>query len=647
MNVIEVKDVGKRFSLFATPGKYFLHTLSGGRIAAPKEFWALQEISFTVPLGETVGIIGQNGSGKSTLLSILAGVLKQTKGTYFIKGKIAALLELGAGFHTEFTGRENIYMYGNIMGIPTHEINRRLTSIIDFSELHAFIDQPLRTYSSGMIVRLAFSVAVHVDADILIVDEALAVGDALFQYRCFQKIKAMQKEGKTILYVGHDVSVVRSLCDGALLLDSGKIIKRGNAKEVVDYYQALIRERERLYRETHAQQQNRDHQIVPADELTIYEPNHTETNGIRFGPKDLEILHADILDEKFHSKKVFESGELTRLRVQVRCNKDIQEGLNIGFIIRNKYADVYGMNTFWLNKNLGHHSKGEIILIDFIQELNLGEGLYYVIVAPAVTLSEYDSTIFDWVNDAITFEVVSRQKFMGVINLHSTIELLSNQEINVGLTIPSEYRTNEIVSSFFKLYFENEARTWKNTVWQGIHCQKCPLDLWIYQEIVWELRPDIIIECGTADGGSTLFLASLCDLIGHGRVISIDITKNINRPTHPRITYLTGSSTVSTTISHVQSIISPTDSVLVILDSDHTADHVLQELRLYSKFVKPEGYMIVEDTCVNGNPILPDHGPGPLEALDQFLKENSDFVSDTTREKFYLTFNPRGYLRRI
>jgi ABC-type polysaccharide/polyol phosphate transport system ATPase subunit len=249
MNAIAVQNLGKKFKLFTSPGGRFLEYMSIGRVKRHEDFWALKDISFVIPRGTTLGILGQNGSGKSTLLSILAGVLYPSEGSFEINGKVSAILELGSGFHPEFSGKDNIYMYGSIMGLAKQEINNRIDEIIRFSELGDFIDQPLRTYSSGMIVRLAFSVAVNVDADILIVDEALAVGDAIFQHRCFRKIREMQTEGKTILYVGHDTEAVRNLCTHALLLDGGRIIERGDPNYVVNKYYALIADRERAYTE--------------------------------------------------------------------------------------------------------------------------------------------------------------------------------------------------------------------------------------------------------------------------------------------------------------------------------------------------------------------------------------------------------------
>jgi ABC-type polysaccharide/polyol phosphate transport system ATPase subunit len=247
VNAIAAHNLGKKFKLFTSPGGRFLEYISLGKTKRHGDFWALKDISFEIPSGTTLGILGQNGSGKSTLLSILAGILFPSEGSFEINGKISAILELGSGFHMEFSGKDNIYMYGSIMGLSKTEIDERFDEIVRFSELADFIDQPLRTYSSGMIIRLAFSVAVNVDADILIVDEALAVGDAIFQHRCFRKIREMQEAGKTILYVGHDTEAVRNLCTRAMLLDGGRIIEQGDPNSVVNKYYALISERERTY----------------------------------------------------------------------------------------------------------------------------------------------------------------------------------------------------------------------------------------------------------------------------------------------------------------------------------------------------------------------------------------------------------------
>lgn len=219
----------------------------------------------------------------------------------------------------------------------------------------------------------------------------------------------------------------------------------------------------------------------------------------------------------------------------------------------------------------------------------------------------------------------------------------------LGFTItrgrPSEA---EIVEQFHRLYYNAGAvtGTHKNTFWFGVKTLKCPLDLWIYQEILFDLKPDLILETGTCHGGSAFFLASICDLLGHGRVVTIDIDPKENRPTHKRVRYLHGSSIAQNTVSLVQQEVSGSQTVLAILDSNHTKAHVLEELKIYSRFVTPGSYLIVEDSNINGHPVVPEYGPGPMEAIEEFLATTQDFSIDKAKEKFYLTYNPRGYLRK-
>ena len=204
-----------------------------------------------------------------------------------------------------------------------------------------------------------------------------------------------------------------------------------------------------------------------------------------------------------------------------------------------------------------------------------------------------------------------------------------------------------IVDYFHKLYYNNSYQTWKNTNWLTNQLYKCPFDLWIYQEIIVSLKPDIIIECGTYKGGSALFLANICELINYGRIITIDIEEFEGRPKHQRITFLKGSSTSKEIENQVSEKINKDDKVIVILDSDHSKEHVLNELRIYSKMVTKDYYLIVEDSNVNGHPVLENYGPGPMEAIEDFLHENKNFIIDKTKEKLYMTSNPNGYLKRI
>ena len=205
---------------------------------------------------------------------------------------------------------------------------------------------------------------------------------------------------------------------------------------------------------------------------------------------------------------------------------------------------------------------------------------------------------------------------------------------------------SRITDDFHRLYYEARERTWFQTSWLGTRAQKCPLDLWVYQEIIYERRPDTIVETGTAWGGSAFFLASMCDLVGNGRVITIDIGAAEERPQHERVSYLRGSSIDPEIAQQVRAAIRDDDRVMVILDSDHSRDHVLEELKTYAPLVTPGDYCIVEDTNVNGNPILPEFGPGPAEAVAAFLRETNDYEVDRSKEKFFMTFNPRGYWRK-
>jgi cephalosporin hydroxylase len=212
--------------------------------------------------------------------------------------------------------------------------------------------------------------------------------------------------------------------------------------------------------------------------------------------------------------------------------------------------------------------------------------------------------------------------------------------------IVSNLLERNFVSGFHRLFYYSH-RTWRHTFWLGAQVLKCPFDLWIYQEILFELRPDMIIESGTGLGASALFLASICDLVGNGKVITIDVASREGRPAHERITYLVGSSTSEHTAEQVRKLVEDKGRVLVILDSDHEKEHVLQELRIYGEFVSKGSYIIVEDTNINGHPVDPTFGPGPREAVQQFLKENGNFEVDKTREKYYLSFNVGGYLKRM
>jgi cephalosporin hydroxylase len=216
----------------------------------------------------------------------------------------------------------------------------------------------------------------------------------------------------------------------------------------------------------------------------------------------------------------------------------------------------------------------------------------------------------------------------------------------MNLSNPGSALSKWIINAFHKLYYHNNSQTWDNTYWMGTKILKCPLDMWIYQEIFHELKPDLIIECGTNRGGSASFMAALLDIIGNGRILTIDIEAYDNRPQHPRVEYLLGSTVDDVVVKKVRESIKPGEKVLVILDSDHSDRHVYQEMNIYHELVSRGSYMIVEDSNVHGHPVHKHHGPGPFESIERFLKHNNEFVIDRSREKFMMTFNPTGYLKK-
>src|ERR1044071_9064046 len=247
VSALGVENVSKQYRIYDRPADRLKESLTRGRLRRHREFWALRDVSFEIEAGTTVGIIGQNGCGKSTLLQIIAGTLTPTHGTVKYEGRISALLELGAGFDAEFTGVENVYMSASLMGLSRRETARIFPNIERFAEIGQLIYQPVKTYSSGMYIRLAFAIAASVEPDILIIDEALAVGDAVFQHRCLRRIKELHDRGTTVLFVSHDAAAIRALCSRAILMNQGRIVSQGEPADVLNQYQEIVMERERAY----------------------------------------------------------------------------------------------------------------------------------------------------------------------------------------------------------------------------------------------------------------------------------------------------------------------------------------------------------------------------------------------------------------
>jgi lipopolysaccharide transport system ATP-binding protein len=413
-----------------------------------REFWALKDVSFDVKKGESVGIIGRNGSGKSTLLQIITGTLAPTSGSVTTHGRIAALLELGSGFNPDFTGRENVYLNGALLGFSTAQINEKFDAIAAFADIGEHLDQPVKTYSSGMLVRLAFAVQVQVEPEILIVDEALAVGDALFQKRCFQRIEKLVSDGTTLLFVSHDQESVRTLTNRALLLKKGRPIQWGLSSEVVLSYRKLLHDEEAEYFAglTKNLVERAAQSLLPSDSPSAQPdaPNAVPANaapgmGTRsdrhsFGDGEVKIFKVETLDSDDQPCSLFYPGEKLRIRVTCESFASIDK-LNVGIRLRNKEGvKIYSWGT--LNQDMTNRARNMDTPIFWAQRFDagdqfkvvldcdcaLGENLYEVqaAVSHEETMNYLSQRMLHWVDEAAFFQVsIKRDEYFfgGVMDL--------------------------------------------------------------------------------------------------------------------------------------------------------------------------------------------------------------------------------------
>jgi lipopolysaccharide transport system ATP-binding protein len=393
--LVLVQNVSKLYRLYRRPGDR-LREMVPGVGGLHTDFWALKDISFEVGKGETLSLVGPNGCGKSTLLQIVSGILQPTTGRVVTRGRIAALLELGAGFNPEFSGRENVYLNGEIMGLSRAEIDRAMPSIEAFAEIGEFIERPVKEYSSGMYVRLAFSTAIHVDPEILIVDEALAVGDAVFANRCVRKFEELRERKVTVLFVSHDLGLVKQLSDRAILLLNGHIAAYGKPSDVINRYIGLVLERQQA-------------QAKKDDRLRA---------SFRHGDGTSEIVAVEILNARGESAASVASGEPITVRVRSRFHAAKSDPM-VGILIRTRIGmDVYGTNTRVEQVALGDFQAGDELVVDFRLECWLTPQQYTLTVAT----QNSDGTSHDWLDDAIAFEVVDTRVAAGVANLRAKVE---------------------------------------------------------------------------------------------------------------------------------------------------------------------------------------------------------------------------------
>src|ERR1051326_2594627 len=409
---LRADNVSKQYRIYATPADRLKESLTRGRLKRHQEFWALKDVSFEIEKGTTTGIIGPNGSGKSTLLQIITGTLNPTHGNVDYDGRVAALLELGAGFNPEFTGIENVFMNASLLGFSRKQTEELLPEIERFAEIGPFIYQPVKTYSSGMYVRLSFSIAVAADPEILIVDEALAGGDAVFQHRCLRPLKEMQEHGTTILFVSHDPAAVRYLCSRAMLLNAGRVIADGDPMYVLNRYQRLIMEREEAFDSVAADDhQSAENPPIQRDVLTY---------TYRHGDGSAEFVSIELLDARNHRVEIVDSGEPLVLRMRILFNREVENPI-FGFLIRSQYGiQVYGTNTEQQHVSFARVERGEIVEVNFAFDCSLGTDWYSISCAVHSSTSVSDGICFDWLDGALFFRVTSPILIEGLVNLNAS-----------------------------------------------------------------------------------------------------------------------------------------------------------------------------------------------------------------------------------
>ena len=434
---IRVSNVSKCYQIYDTPRdrlKQFLmprlQRLAG---QTPKkyfwEFWALKDVSFEIKKGETVGVIGRNGSGKSTLLQIICGTLTPTTGSIQTNGRLAALLELGSGFNPEFTGRENVYMNASVLGLTNKEIDVRFNNIVAFADIGDFIAQPVKTYSSGMMVRLAFAVIAHVDADILVVDEALAVGDAFFTQKCMRFLRSFMETG-TVLFVSHDTGSIKNLCNYAMWLEKGRVMQEGAPKEVCELYlEAFYEAQQGTSSTTKLRAFKKPDDSIPFKDQRLEFINTSnlrndlqvfkfDPDAASFGTGGAQIHDVRLLDENEHALAWIVGGEKVTLRITVRAHQDLDSPI-IGFIVKDRLGQaLFGDNTFLSRPEQRVPCRGgEVLQADFVFHMPLlPPGDYSITIAIANGTQETHEQ-HHWIHDALLFKSESSSVATGLMGI--------------------------------------------------------------------------------------------------------------------------------------------------------------------------------------------------------------------------------------
>ena len=403
---IRVENISKVYKLYSRNIDRLKDSLNLGK-GKYKEHYALNNLSFDIKKGECVGIIGTNGAGKSTILKIITGVLSPTQGKVEIDGRISALLELGAGFNMEYTGVENIYLNGTMMGFSREEVDSRMQSILEFADIGEYVNQPVKTYSSGMFVRLAFAVAINIDPEILIVDEALSVGDVFFQSKCYKKFEEFKEAGKTIIFVSHDLSSIQKYCDRAILLDKGSKIGEGKPSEIIDMYKRAVVGM--LEDEAEEEKEQDKAQPIPLN------PDVQE-----YGDRLIEITGFSIIDNTGKATTTLIKGDAFTIQVKITSHIETSDPI-VAFTIKDpKGTDITGTNTMFEGINVGNMSVGDERTISFKQNLDI-QGGQYILSLGCTRYENDDFKVYHRLYDVCSIAVVSSKNTVGYYDMNSVV----------------------------------------------------------------------------------------------------------------------------------------------------------------------------------------------------------------------------------
>ena len=415
-NVISVQHLSKMYKLYDKPSDRLKESLGLSRKKKYREHYALHDVNFNIHEGECVGIIGVNGSGKSTILKIITGVLAPTTGEVKVNGRISALLELGAGFNMEYSGLENVYLNGTMIGFSEEEIDAKLDDILAFADIGDYILQPVKTYSSGMFVRLAFAVAINIDPEILIVDEALSVGDVFFQAKCYHKFEEFKKQGKTILFVTHDLSSVSKYCDRVILLNKGVKLDEGSPKEMVDLYKQLLVGQEPVKQKTDGGED-----LAKAAVASIsHEHFLPNPNTLEYGDKQAEIVDFAIKDDKGMFTNTIEKGSTFQILMKVRFNEQIQEPI-MAYTFKNiRGTELTGTNTLFEKAEVPEPAPGGCCTVTFTQKMDL-QGGEYLLSFGCTGYKDGEFKVFHRLYDACNITVISAKNTVGFFDMNSTV----------------------------------------------------------------------------------------------------------------------------------------------------------------------------------------------------------------------------------